>query len=58
MLNQLATGFPETTHVMEKPIDEAGLKLNRYEKEEMDEYSAAHDKSHDIRLLETLSSGF
>src|SRR6516164_9490359 len=46
-------GLPDT---IEKPVDESGLKLVSYEKEEMDKASEANDKQEDVGRTETLAS--
>jgi hypothetical protein len=48
--------FEGLTDVIEPPIDESGLKLVSYEKEEMDRASTAMDKQKTIGKIETLAS--
>lgn len=52
------TDFGEVPNQIEQPIDESGLKLIRYEKEEMDKASEAADWQIGIGVVETLSSIF
>jgi hypothetical protein len=50
------TDFSEIANQIEQPIDESGLKLIQYEKEEMDKASDAKDVQTGIGALETLAS--
>lgn len=50
------TDFGELPNQIEQPIDDSGLKLIGYEKEEMDKASAAADWQIGIGILETLGS--
>jgi receptor-binding and translocation channel-forming TcA subunit of Tc toxin/ABC toxin-like protein/neuraminidase-like protein len=50
--------FSELPNQIEQPIDESGLKLIVYEKEEMDKAGAAADWQTGIGVVETLSSIF
>lgn len=50
--------FGELPNLIEQPIDESGLKLIPYEKEEMDKASAAADWQIGIGVVETLASVF
>jgi hypothetical protein len=52
------TDFEGLTDTIEVPIDESGLKLVSYEKEEMDKASAAADWQIGIGVAETLASIF
>jgi hypothetical protein len=52
------TDFGELPDQIEKPVDESGLKLIAYEKEEMDQASAAADWQTGIGIVETLASVF
>ncbi len=52
------TDFSELPNQIEQPIDESGLKLIRYEKEEMDKASAAAGWQIGIGIAETLASLF
>ncbi len=51
-----ATDFTELAFQIEKPVDESGLKLIQYEKEEMDKASEAKDWQTGIGAAETLAS--
>ena len=50
--------FGELPNLIEQPVDESGLKLIAYEKEEMDKASAAADWQIGIGVVETLSGVF
>jgi peptidoglycan hydrolase-like protein with peptidoglycan-binding domain len=50
------TDFGELPNQIEQPVDEGGLKLIAYEKEEMDKASAAADWQVGIGVVETLGS--
>jgi hypothetical protein len=50
------TDFSEIPNEIEQPIEESGLKLIRYEKEEMDKAHAAADWQIGIGVTETLAS--
>ena len=50
------TDFSELPNQIEQPVDESGLKLIRYEKEEMDKASDAKDIQIQIGNAETLAS--
>lgn len=50
--------FGELPNQIEQPIDESGLKLISYEKEEIDKASAAADWQIGIGVVETLASVF
>lgn len=50
--------FSELSNQIEPPVDESGLKLIVYEKEEMDKASEAGDWQTGIGVVETLSSVF
>jgi hypothetical protein len=50
--------FGELPNVIEKPIDEGGLKLIAYEKEEMDKATEANDRQEDVGRSEVLASIF
>jgi receptor-binding and translocation channel-forming TcA subunit of Tc toxin len=50
------TDFGELQDQIEQPVDESGLKLIHYEKEEMDQASAAADWQTGIGVVETLAS--
>jgi hypothetical protein len=52
------TDFEGLTDAIESPIDESGLKLISFEKEEMDKASAAADWQIGIGAVETLASIF
>jgi hypothetical protein len=52
------TDFSEVADQIEQPLDESGLKLIAYEKEELDKASAAADWQTGIGIVETLSSVF
>lgn len=52
------TDFAELPNQIEQPVDESGLKLIAYEKEEMDKAQAAADWQIGIGAVETLSSVF
>lgn len=53
-----ATDFDELAFQIEQPVDESGLKLVQYEKEEMDKASSAADWHIGIGVAETLASVF
>jgi hypothetical protein len=53
-----ATDFSELAFSIEPPVDETGLKLIQYEKEEMDKASSAADWHIGIGIVETLASVF
>lgn len=53
-----ATDFSELAFAIETPINESGLKLGQYEKEEMDKAGAAADWQMGIGVVETLASTF
>lgn len=53
-----ATDFTELAFQIETPVDESGLKLVQYEKEEMDKASDAADWHIGIGVVETLASVF
>lgn len=53
-----ATDFSELAFAIEQPVDESGLKLIQYEKEEMDKASEAKDWHIGIGVVETLASVF
>jgi hypothetical protein len=48
--------FGELPNQIEQPVDESGLKLIQYEKEEMDKATEANDKQEDVGRTETLAS--
>ena len=48
--------FSDLPNQIEKPVDEGGLKLIKYEKEEMDKAEAARDLQIAVGVVETLSS--
>jgi len=50
------TDFSEVPDQIEQPVDESGLKLIPYEKEEMDKAAEANDKQEDVGRTETLAS--
>jgi hypothetical protein len=50
------TDFEGLTDTIEPPVDESGLKLVSYEKQEMDKASAANDWQSGIGVVETLAS--
>ena len=50
------TDFGELPNQIEQPIDDSGLKLIGYEKEEMDKASEANEKQEGIGRQETLAS--
>ena len=50
------TDFGELADPIETPVDESGLKLIAYEKEEMDKAAEANDKQEDVGRTETLAS--
>ena len=50
------TDFSELRDTIEQPVDESGLKLIAYEKQEMDKASEAADWQVGIGVVETLSS--
>jgi hypothetical protein len=50
------TDFSELPNQIEQPVDESGLKLIAYEKEEIDKAGEASDKQEDIGRVETLAS--
>lgn len=52
------TEFSEVTDTIEQPVDESGLKLIAYEKQEMDKASEAADWQTGIGVVETLASVF
>jgi Tc toxin complex TcA C-terminal TcB-binding domain/Neuraminidase-like domain/Salmonella virulence plasmid 28.1kDa A protein len=52
----VSADFNALPNQIEKPIDESGLKLIPYEKEEMDKASAASDWQVGIGVIETLGS--
>ncbi len=52
------TDFKEIADQIEQPVDESGLKLIGYEKEEMDKAGAASDWQIGIGIAETLASVF
>jgi len=52
------TDFSELPNQIEQPVDESGLKLIQFEKEEMDKASSARDLQIGIGALETLASIF
>jgi len=52
------TDFGELPDQIEQPIDEGGLKLIPYEKEEMDKAAEANDRQEDVGRTEVLSSIF
>jgi Tc toxin complex TcA C-terminal TcB-binding domain/Neuraminidase-like domain/Salmonella virulence plasmid 28.1kDa A protein len=52
------TDFSEIPNQIEQPIDESGLKLIAFEKEEMDKAGAAADWQTGIGIVETLASIF
>jgi Tc toxin complex TcA C-terminal TcB-binding domain/Neuraminidase-like domain/Salmonella virulence plasmid 28.1kDa A protein len=50
------TDFGELPDQIEQPVDESGLKLIQYEKEEMDKAAEANDKQEDIGRLEAAAN--
>jgi hypothetical protein len=52
------TDFSELPNQIEQPVDESGLKLIAFEKEEMDKASEAADWQTGIGVVETLASVF
>ena len=48
--------FAELPDLVEQPIDDSGLKLGQYEKEEMDKAAEANDRQEDIGRIETLAN--
>jgi Tc toxin complex TcA C-terminal TcB-binding domain/Neuraminidase-like domain len=48
--------FGELADQIEQPVDESGLKLIPYEKEEMDKAAEANDKQEDVGRTESLAS--
>ncbi len=50
------TDFGELPNQIEQPVDESGLKLIAYEKEEMDKASEANDKQEDVGRIEALAN--
>ena len=57
ILNQ-DTDFQGLADIIQKPIDDGGLKLTSYEKQEMDKYDSAHKMRIAVGSLETLESIF
>ena len=51
-----STDFTELSFQIEPPVDESGLKVSQYEKEEMDKASDARDWQIGIGAVETLAS--
>jgi hypothetical protein len=49
------TDFGELPDLLEELIDESGLKLTRYEKEEMDKAAEANDLQENVGRIETLA---
>jgi hypothetical protein len=52
------TNFKEIAEQIEQPVDESGLKLIPYEKEEMDKAAEANDKQEDVGRTEVLAGIF
>lgn len=52
----LDSEFSEIANAIETPIDESGLKLIKYEKQDMDKASEAADWQKDIGIVETIAS--
>src|SRR6185436_11358363 len=52
------TDFSELPDTIEQPVDESGLKLIAYEKEEMDKASESADWQIGVGVVETLASVF
>ncbi|UII33141.1 Tc toxin subunit A [Fulvivirga ulvae] len=50
------TDFTELANTIEKPVDESGLKLIKYEKEDMDKASEANSKQKEAELPEKIAS--
>lgn len=50
------TDFGELPNQIEQPIEDGGLKLTQYEKEEMDKAAEANDKQEDVGSIEVLAS--
>lgn len=50
------TDFSELPDQIELPVEESGLKLTPFEKEEMDKATEANDKQEDVGRTETLAS--
>lgn len=50
------TDFGELPNQIEQPVDESGLKLIPFEKEEMDKASEANDKQEDVGRVEALAN--
>src|SRR5262245_55781720 len=50
------TDFGELPDQIEQPVDESGLKVIPYEKEEMDKAAEANDKQEDVGIIESLAS--
>lgn len=48
--------FGELANQIEQPVDESGLKLTAYEKEEMDKATEANDKQEDLGRIEALAN--
>jgi hypothetical protein len=51
-----AMDFSEVSEQTEQPVDESGLKLTQYEKEEMEKAAEANDKQEDVGRTESLAS--
>jgi len=50
------TGFTALANAIEIPVDESGLKLIKYEKEDMDKANEANNKQKDAELPEKIAS--
>lgn len=50
------TDFAELPDTIEQPVDESGLKLIQYEKEEMDKAAEANDRQEDVGRLEAVAN--
>ncbi|HEY0463786.1 MAG TPA: hypothetical protein VGC79_06235, partial [Polyangiaceae bacterium] len=55
---QESADFAELTEQIENPTDDSGLKLSKFEKEEMDKAAEANDKQEDVGRTEVLASIF
>ncbi|KKY18164.1 putative toxin subunit [Phaeomoniella chlamydospora] len=57
-LPDIDTDFQELALSIQKPVDEGGLKLISYEKEEQDKYGEAQSRQSDVGALELTASIF
>lgn len=53
---EMDADFTELPNNIEKPVDESGLKLSKFEKDEMDKASDARDKNKTIGQIQTLAN--